>query len=212
VYNTGMPNPWSLVSAVEYEALMGPGGTGELAPLAALFAKLYAARRPRRLAVLGVATGHGLEHVDPRTTSRVVGVDVNLSFLAVARQRHLRLGPRLELFCAELARAALEPEGFDLVHAPLALERADAGALLPRLAGWVAPGGACSIVARLPGGEPPPAATPAARAVAESDRLVSPDVVRGVLAGAGLVERRAYEVPRPGGRWLFVGLWEKPAK
>src|SRR6266568_5053699 len=126
-------NPWSLVSAAEYEAHMGPAGIGELAPLSAIFGKVYAARRPRRLAVLGVATGNGLEHVDPAVTRRTVGLDVNLSYLAVTRQRFMRLGASLELRCADLERVQLDAGGFDLVHVALVLEEelrshaADAG-------------------------------------------------------------------------------------
>ncbi|HEX8910044.1 MAG TPA: class I SAM-dependent methyltransferase [Anaeromyxobacteraceae bacterium] len=204
------PNPWTLVPAADYEASMGKEGAGELAPLSALFGKAYAARRPARLALLGVATGNGLEHVDPAVTRRAVGVDVNLSYLAVARQRFMRLGASLQLLCADAEQVELEPGGFDLVHAALVLEFLDPRVLLPRLASWLAPGGAFSVVLALPGAGPeatPPATAPALRAVAEARHLVPPEELRRLAAAAGLAERRAFVVPLPSGRRLFAALY-----
>ena len=108
---------------------MGEGGLDLLAPLSTIFARVYAARRPRRLAVLGVATGNGLDHVSPIITGRVVGVDLNLSYLAVARQRFMRLGATLELLHGDLEKVDLPPRGFDLVHAALVLEYVDGPSL-----------------------------------------------------------------------------------
>lgn len=203
------PHPWALVPPADYEAALGPAGADLLAPLAALFGKVYAARRPARLCLLGAGTGAGLEHVDPAITRRAVGVDPNLAALAVARQRFMRLGTALQLLCAEPERAELDAGGFDLVHAALALEYADLRAAVPRLAGWLAPGGAFSAVLQLPGVAPAPAATtPALAAVAERRRLVPPEELRALAAAAGLVERRAFVVPLAGGRRLFTALYE----
>lgn len=201
-------NPWSLVPAADYEAQAGADGAGLLAPLSGLFGKVYAARRPARLALLGVATGNGLEHVDPAITRRTVGVDVNLSYLAVTRQRFMRLGASLQLLCADAEKVALEAGGFDLVHAALVLEWLDLRVLLPRLARWLAPGGAFSAVLALPGGErrPPP---PSLQPVVERARTVPPEELRRAAAEAGLAERRAYVVPVARGRRLFTALYER---
>lgn len=207
------PNPWSLVPAADYETSMGPAGAGLLAPLSVIFEKVYAARHPQRLAVLGVATGNGLEHVDPAVTRVVAAVDVNLSYLAVARQRFMRLGPSLRLLCADAEQVELEAGGFDLVHAALVLEHLDPRALLPRAAGWLAPFGALSVVLQLPGGDPvaAPAGGPALREVAERTRLVPPEELRQLAAASGLAERRAFVVPVTGGRRLFAALYGRRA-
>jgi trans-aconitate methyltransferase len=201
------PNPWSLVSAADYEAQVGPAGADLLSPLSTLFEKAYAARRPARLALLGLATGNGLEYVDPAITRRVVGVDVNLSYLAVARQRHMRLGPSLQLLCADAEKVELEAGGFDLVHAALVVEYVDPRAVLPRVASWLAPGGAFSVVLQLPGGAPVPAGSASLRAAAERMRLVPPEELRRLASEAGLVERRAFVVPLQAGRRLFTALY-----
>lgn len=206
------PNPWTLVPAAEYERHMGPEGADQLRPLSAILGRAYADLRPRRLLVLGVATGNGLEHVDPKVTERVVGVDVNIQYVAVARQRFARLGPHLELYCVDLEKVELPPASFDLVWAGLVLEYVDLAAAAPRIAGWLAPGG--SLVAALhlpprrgaaaaPGGE-------ALRAVEESMRLVAPEDLDELLSRAGLAPRQRYRVPLPRGRELFTARWVRP--
>jgi hypothetical protein len=62
------PGPWTLLPAAAYEAHMGPGGADQLRPLAAILARALRDLRPERLLVLGVATGNGLESVDPAVT------------------------------------------------------------------------------------------------------------------------------------------------
>jgi SAM-dependent methyltransferase len=204
------PNPWSLVSAADYEAHMGPGGLDQLAPLSAIFGKVYGALRPARLALLGCATGNGLEHVDPAITRRAVGVDVNIQYLAVARQRFLRLGSALELYCEDVARVKLAPASLDLVHAALLFEHVDPPALAERAARWLAPGGALCAVLQLPApaGAPAPASPLLAR-VAAGARLVAPAELRALLALWGLAQRSAFELPVAHGRRLFVGLYTK---
>jgi trans-aconitate methyltransferase len=203
-------NPWSLVSAAEYEAAMGADGLDLLTPLSIIFAKVYAARQPRRLAVVGVATGNGLEHVRVATTGRTIGVDVNLSFLGVARQRFMRLGPALELLCADLEKAAFAPGGLDLVHAALVLEYVDIRVAIPRIASWLAPGGALAVVLRLDDGVPDPAVAESVLALSAVTRLVPPGELRALTEAEGLVERRAFVVPLASGRRLFTALYERP--
>lgn len=206
------PNPWALVSAAEYEGHMGPEGADQLAPLSAILGKVLAALRPARLLLPGIATGNGLEHVDPSVTRRVVGLDLNLSFLAVARQRQLRLGAALELYCTDVGRALLDPQSFDLCFAGLFFEHVDARRTAARLAGWLAPGGALVAVLQLPG---PAGAGPSSRfasvcAAAEAMRLLPPEELAGHLSAAGLRPRAAFEVPVAHGRRFHVAHWSRP--
>lgn len=206
-------NPWSLVPAADYEGHMGPGGANQLAPLSAILQKALAGLLPARLLVLGVATGNGLEHVDPAVTRRVVGVDVNLQYLALARQRHMKLGPGLELYCADAGKVKLDPESFDLVYAGLFFEHAAPARLATRIAGWLAPGGALLAVLQLPGLDGSgavPSRYASIRAVAEGMRLVPPDELTRELSRGGLALRRAYELPVAHGRQLHVALYQKP--
>jgi SAM-dependent methyltransferase len=203
--------PWLAVTAAEYEALMGPEGLDLLAPLSAAFAQVYRAARPRRVLVLGCGTGAGLEHVHPGVTDRVVGIDLNLQFLAVARQRHHELGARLELFCADARTADLPEGGFDLVHAALLAEYLDPEALAAVMARAAAPAGTCAVVQRLPGGEPAEEAWPveSVRALAEVTRAVEPADLAAHLGRRGLRRAGAWELATRGGRRLRAAIFRR---
>jgi SAM-dependent methyltransferase len=205
-------NPWLAITAADYEDHMGPQGADQTAPLSAVFGQVYRAVRPRRLALLGCATGNGLEHVDPGLTQRTVGVDLNIQYVAVARQRLVGLGARLELYCGDVLTMALEPESFDLVHAALLFEYVHPLALVPRIAGWLAPGGVCSTVLQLPAESGPISPSPHSSIHRLSDimKLVPPSEMAATFARHGIQRTGTWEVPVKGGKRFHVALFRRP--
>ena len=202
-------NPWSLVPAADYERHLGPGGTDQLAPLSTLFQEAYLAAQPDRLLVVGCALGNGLEHVDPAVTRRVVGLDVNLPYLGICRQRFFHLGPRLELYCGSALAWRAPPGSFDLVHAGLVFEYLQPAALAEQIAGWLAPGGSCHVVLELPGGEAPPAALPVLGLIERAMKRVPPADLQALLARHGLQLRRSSTVALRHGRSLWSGTFSR---
>jgi hypothetical protein len=95
----------------------------QLGVLSDLFAEALAFCHPASLAVLGVAGGNGFEHIDPNVTKRVVGVDVNPSYLDAVSRRYSSLCG-LELHCLDLAEQKVNVEPVKLVHAALIFEHA----------------------------------------------------------------------------------------
>ena len=192
---------------------MGPSGTDQLGPLAAVFADVYAEVRPASAAILGCATGNGLGAVDRLVTRRIVGVDINADYLEIARRRHARLGAALELVCADLSTSELEAGAFDLIFGALVFEHVDHQALAARIARWLAPRGVAAVVLQLQrDAEAPPVsrtAFPSLQALSGSIRLLAPRQARLLLASHGLEERRAWEIPLRGGKAFYVGLYGK---
>ncbi len=203
------PNPWCVVPASDYEAHMGPRGVDQLAPLSQIFQEVYVATQPDRVLVLGCATGNGLEHVDPSVTKRVVGVDVNLQYLGIARQRFFHLGPRLELYNADVEKFRSPPGSFDLVHAALVLEYVYPEVLVRKIAEWLADGGTCSVVVQLPGGDGPEPPSRAMRAIQRAMRLVNPEELTAAFEQYKLPRRRSKVVGLKGGKSFWVGLFGK---
>jgi len=201
------PNPWAVVPAADYERHMGPEGVDQLAPLSAIFQEVYAAAQPDRLLLLGCTAGNGLEHVNPAVTKRIVGVDVNLQYLGVARQRFIGLGARLELYCGEVERFRAAQGSFDLVHAALLFEYLHPEVLVRRIAEWLAPEGTCSVVVQLPGGEGPPAPTRTMQLIAKAMRLVPPEELTRLFEHYGLPRKRAKTVPLRFGKSFWVGVF-----
>jgi SAM-dependent methyltransferase len=201
------PNPWSVVPAPDYERHMGPDGVDQLAPLSAIFQEQYLAAQPDRLLLLGCATGNGLEHVNPAVTQRIVGVDVNLQYLGIARQRYFHLGPRLELYCSDAEKFRSPPASFDLVHAALLFEYLFPEPLVRRIAEWLAPGGTCSVVLQLPGGEGPAAPTRTMQIIEKAMKLVAPEELTRLFDHYGMPRRRARTVPLRFGKSFWVGVF-----
>ncbi|MGB8931766.1 MAG: class I SAM-dependent methyltransferase [Anaeromyxobacteraceae bacterium] len=203
------PNPWTVVPAIDYEAHMGPAGADQLGPLAQLFQEVYLSAQPDRLLVVGCSTGNGLEHVDPSITKRAVGVDVNLQYLGIARQRFFHLGPALELYCSDFEKFRQPPGSFDLVHAALVLEYVQTEVAVRRFADWLAPGGTCSVVLQLPGGDAPAPVNRAMQIIAKAMHLVDPAELTKLFEAHGLAKRREKEVPVKHGKTLWLGVFGK---
>lgn len=201
------PNPWSVVQAADYERYMGPEGLDQLAPLASLFQEAYLAAQPDRVLVLGCGTGNGLSHVDPSATRQVVGVDVNLQHLGIARQRYFHLGPRLELFCAEAEKFRRAPGAFELVHAALVFEYLHPEPLVRRIAEWLAPGGVCSVVLRMPGGEPVELPSKPLEIIEKATKLVPPEELVRLFEHHGFSCRRERTIAVPRGRSLWAATF-----
>lgn len=202
------PNPWTVVPAADYERHMGPDGVDQLAPLSSIFQEVYLAAQPDRVLLLGCATGNGLEHVNPAVTQNVVGVDVNLQYLGIARQRFMHLGPKLELFCSEAEKFRTQPGTFDLVHAALIFEYLYPEVLVRRISEWIAPGGTCSVVLQLPGGDGAPAApTKTMQIIEKAMKLVAPEELTRLFEHYGLTRKRAKTIPLKHGKSFWAGIF-----
>jgi SAM-dependent methyltransferase len=150
VHNMGrMENPWLSVPLEDYEGHMKSAGVRQLTALSDLFADAIAFCRPASIALLGIAGGNGLDHIDGKITHRVVGLDVNPSYLEAVRRRYQSLRG-LELHCIDLVDQVADLEPVALVHAALVFEHAGVGRCLDNALSIVAPGGAISVVLQLP--------------------------------------------------------------
>ncbi|HMF42336.1 MAG TPA: class I SAM-dependent methyltransferase [Polyangia bacterium] len=206
--------PWLAIPAGDYEGHMGTAGVDQLGPLRAILADAYGQIRPARLAVLGCGTGNGLDVVDPAHTQRFVGVDLNPDYVALARQRQARLAGVAEWICADAATCALDPAGFDLIHAALLFEYVDPAAIVPRIAGWLAPGGVLSVVLQLPGGEAPISETgfESLQSLSALMALVPPERFRDLATRAGLTETSSRRIPLSRGKAFWAATFAAPRR
>ena len=97
-----MSNPWLSIRLQDYEAHMGPDNAKQLSALSDLFKRALDICVPDSVAVLGIAGGNGLEHVNPAIIKRVVGFDINARYLDEVRRR-FGTYPNLELHCVDLS-------------------------------------------------------------------------------------------------------------
>jgi SAM-dependent methyltransferase len=203
-------NPWLEIPIEDYEGHMS--AVGQSAALRELFSRIYAERRPRRLAVLGCTNGTDLQAVDVRVTETVVGVDINPRYLESARLRLGALGGRLHLVQGDVLEVDLPPVEFDLVHAALLLEYVDPARLFPRVRRWLADDGVCSVVTQEPNaGLSPVSKTGYASLQLLADRIVlrSADEVAKIAASSGLHLFDQRTLRLPSGKTLVHSSFEK---
>lgn len=204
-----MSNPWLTVPLSEYEEHMSSMEVRQLGALSDLFAEAMRRCRPESIAVLGIAGGNGLDHVDSSITSRVVGLDLNPLYLEAVRQRYSRL-PGLELHCVDLSEQHVELEPVRLVHAALVFEHAGVHCCLENALSMVVPCGNLSVVLQLPAESGPTISAspfPSIQNLKSHFSLISPTWLCESLAGRGF--RPVHQTTRalPAGNGLWMGIF-----
>jgi SAM-dependent methyltransferase len=191
---------------------MADPAVGQLQFLNQVFADLVRALKPASLAILGCATGNGLEHIDPNVTHHIVAADINPEYLRVLSDRHSERLPGLRLVCADVSEYELAPQAFDLIHCALILEYTDPAAALTLAAAGLRPGGTLSVVVQLPSakrGNVSRTQYSSLRPLESVLRLVDPSTVGRIVTLAGMVEREARIETLDSGKSFFVGMYEK---
>jgi SAM-dependent methyltransferase len=207
-----MTNPWLTISAEDYEAHMASPEVGQLQLLNQLFKAVLEEHRPVSLAILGCSTGNGFEHIDPTTTRRVVGIDVNPSYLGVARKRFLSSLPMLELLEADFTSASFAIDPVSLVFAALIFEYVSVGEAVRNISASLTPGGVLVAALQLPSLTSTPVTKTrfkSLEALGPIMNLVSPEEFSLACFDNGLREVRQTRIPLKQGKELWVGFYRK---
>jgi threonine dehydrogenase-like Zn-dependent dehydrogenase len=206
-----MPNPWLSIPLSDYEGHMNAPGVEQLRALSFLFGRALGRARPRSVAVLGIAGGNGLEHIDPVSVTRVVGIDVHAAYLDEVRRRYPALP--LELHCVDLSAERVQVAPVDLVHAALVFEHTGLGLALDNALALVAPGGALSVVLQLPAADTAdvaPTGFASIQSLRDHFTLVGFDELRDLVEAKGLDPVVDEAMAIPGGKSLWLGVFARP--
>jgi hypothetical protein len=207
-----MSNPWLTVPLSEYEQHMSSAEVQQLGALSDLFAEAIERCRPLSVAVLGIAGGNGLDHIDSSITARVVGLDLNPLYLEAVRDRYSHL-PGLELRCVDLSEEYVELEPVQLVHAALVFEHAGVGCCLENALLMIVPGGNLSVVLQLrtESGETVGASQFSSIQNLKSHfSLISPAWLCESLAGRGFRLIHETTCALPAGKGFWAGIFSAP--
>ncbi|MEW5799561.1 MAG: class I SAM-dependent methyltransferase [Bacteroidota bacterium] len=104
---------------------MSDPAVGQLSVLNSIFRLQYSAYHPVSMVVFGICTGNGLEHVDPKFTRHITGIDVNSEYLGECAARYGNRGFELSLIEADLNTDPIILSSSDLFVANLFLEYVD---------------------------------------------------------------------------------------
>jgi len=202
-------NAWLSIPLEDYEGHMADAAVQQSTALSELFRRALDRFRPQSVAVLGVAGGNGLEHIDPTVTTRVIGVDINQSYLDSVQYRFGAL-TGLELYCRDLNQGELDLPGVDLVHAAMIFEHAGLGRALDSAVSLVVRSGALSVVLQLPStSEPGVAETSYSSMQKVKGRFALIDTAefQGLLAQRGFRLIDQEHRPLPGGKDFWFGAF-----
>ena len=204
-----MPSRWLKVPLADYEGHMNAPQVAQLATLAHLFAQALAEHQPESLAIVGIAGGNGLDHIDRNRTRRIVGLDVCQSYLDAAGERYADL-PGLELHCADLAEIDVRIEPVHMVHAALVFEHAGAGRCLDNALALVKPGGAFVAVLQLPSESAAgvgPTGFDSLQNLAPDFQLIDPAWFTQAVTRRGLTLQSESRYPVASGKALWMGTF-----
>lgn len=140
-----MRNPWRDIPLPAYEGHMALPSIGQALMLADTLEALVARYAPRSVAILGRAGGNGFDRLARFSLHRVVGVDINPEYLAVAHERHGGSLQQLELYGADVEEARQLFAPVDFLYVALVLEYVDVSKALEFVRRHSLPRGICAI-------------------------------------------------------------------
>lgn len=141
-----MTNPWLSIPAEEYDLHLSHPSVRQREFLDAEFASVLEEIKPRSIALLGCATGGGLDCVDPQVTRRITAVDLNPDYVQETQRRYSKRLPQLEVIRADLEDCELDPLAYELIHCALVFEYVDPAVVLERISRWLTADGVVVIV------------------------------------------------------------------
>lgn len=191
---------------------MGSPDVDQLAFLSRTFQKCLGKQYCSAVALLGSATGNGLEHINIEVTKRVTVVDINPEYLEILRQRYEMSVPGLEIMEADLQTCELEKQAYSLIYAGLIFEYLDPQKLLPGISAWLRQDGVMVAVLQLPakGVKKVTDTSYASLKKLESImHLVPPQAFQAMAYDAGLRELESEIVALGSGKPFYVGTFIK---
>jgi len=145
-------------------------------------------------------------------TTRIVGVDINPTYLEVVRNRYQAKLP-LVLHCLDLAAEAVQEAPVDLVHAALIFEHAGTHQFLDNAIALVAPSGYLATVVQLPScnseAAVAPSPYPTIQRLSEHFHLLEPADLRQIIEQRGFELQHETMRTLPAGKGFWLGIFRR---
>jgi SAM-dependent methyltransferase len=205
-------NPWLSIPAADYERHMGGSSVRQLQFLNGVLREILDDFRPRTMAVIGCSTGNGFEHIDPRITQHVIGIDINPEYLGVLWERFGHKIPGLKLLCADVTKCDLQPRSLDLVHCALVLEYVEPRLIVEKAAEWVRSRGVLTVLLQLPSAGHDNVTDTEFESVRRLEsimRLVDPKELGRIAEQAGFSETSSRVDTLASGKQFYVGVYRR---
>lgn len=117
-----MSNPWEKVSLEDYENHMKLSSVQQLQKLNEIMKSQIYKYKVSTVAILGVAGGNGLNHIDTSQIKTVYGVDINQIYLDACKEKYINLKDCLILKRLDLSKISNDLPMADIIIANLFIE------------------------------------------------------------------------------------------
>ena len=190
---------------------MSSSNVDQLSFLASTFKETLEHHDCDTVALLGCATGNGLEHLKREFTHRVTAVDINPEYLEVLRQRYGNSVPGLEVVQDDLESCELEKQAYSLIVAGLVFEYLEPQALLQRIAKWLQVGGILVAVLQLPAEGASVTETPytSLKSLNSIMNQIDPKQFKIIAADVGLIAIEEKFITLKTGKSFYIGTYQK---
>lgn len=141
-----MLNPWTEIPIEDYEKHMSDRNVYQLQTLSAILKSKLNKYKPSSLAVLGVGSGNGLEHVDQRATPEIYGIDINESYLRICENRYQKVLPGLHLHRCDIQNDEIPIPRVQMIACNLIFEYVHAGIVIDKICKKVTAEGVITVV------------------------------------------------------------------
>jgi len=206
-----MTNPWLQIPASDYEGHMNSPSVAQFSFLAETFKASLKNYDSSTVALLGCATGNGLESINHETTHRVTVVDINPDYLHILHERYADTIPGLEIVHDDLGHCHLEEGAYSLIFAGLIFEYLDPQALLQKIARWLSNDGIFIGVLQLPNDGSRVTETPytSLQSLSAIMNLVDPAQFKAFAHKAGLTVLDERVDTLTTGKSFYLGTYQK---
>jgi len=139
-----MNNPWIEIPYTDYESHMKEIGQSQI--LSNLTEYCLNKYLPESFALLGCATGNGLEHVKPEITKGIYAIDINQNYLKKTKENFTEKIKNIETICADIENDELTINNIDLFFVGLVLEYVEPKRVLKKIINTLSKKGVLFIV------------------------------------------------------------------
>ncbi|MBN2529163.1 MAG: class I SAM-dependent methyltransferase [Deltaproteobacteria bacterium] len=206
------PNPWCTISPTDYDGHMGHPSVNQTRLLCDVFGDALSKCSAQSVAMLGCATGNGLEHIAKKRTRRVTVVDINKLFLEKLAEKYGAQIHGLDVRHDDLNHIRLDKNAYSLVFAGLVFEFVDWQSLLKKVSGWLIQNGALSVVLQCPSETLPDVSSspyPSLKKVGALFNMIHPDVFGAECGQLGLCARETEYITLASGKSFYIGTYVK---
>jgi len=200
-------SPWLEIPLADYEGHMALPEIAQARMLADELESAVRRHAPGSVAIIGCSGGNGFERLIGTTVERIVGIDINASYVAVAQARFGTRLPKLALYVADIEGALPDIMPMEMIFAGLIFEYVDLRAAMHNLRRLCAPGGTLVAVLQAPSAEAEavsPSPYRSLQRLAPAMRLRDAREVKAAAAEAGFAPATTRSLTLPSGKSFVV--------